>query len=235
MPVALAAAGPVATLRFTGPSPHRLDDACLDALEAVLDELERNPPAALLVLGTPGDFLAGADLKELLDCMETNAPRRALDKARRGRAVLGRLQRLPGFVACFIDGHCLGGGLDLALHCDARWISPRARLGHPGISRHFFTGWGGTDLLARFPGGRAMLLTGEIVGAEAALARGIADGQFADEAAARARAVELAAEAGAVPPAARALRKQAWLRSRGRDGRAVRMLAARLVELSRLA
>ena len=60
----------VATLRFVGPPPHRLTVECRAELDAALAGLEKTPPAVLLVLGSPGDFLAGADLREILEITE---------------------------------------------------------------------------------------------------------------------------------------------------------------------
>lgn len=224
----------VAVLRFTGPAPHRLSDACLDAVDDALAALEGDPPAALLLCGAPGNFLAGADLKELLECMGPNAPLRGLAKASRGRRTLRALAEFPAFTAAFIDGHCLGGGLDLALHCDARWVSPRASLGHPGIARHFFTGWGGTELLARHPGGAGWLLNGTVLDAPAAINAGLA-GAVADESAARALAAQAAARVAMIPPAARKLLKQSAWRTAGRRGRAASKLLCKAKELAALA
>ena len=218
-------------LRFTGPAPHRLRDACLDELERALDECERAPPAALLILGATGDFLAGADLAELLAVMEERAPAHGMVKARRGLFTLRRLQRLASFTICYIDGHCLGGGLDLALHCDARWVSPKAALGHPGIQRHFFTGWGGTELLARLPGGPAALLSGEIVKGDTAVARGWAEAIITHEEAAIEKAREAAEIVGRMPAPERKLRKELWLRGQNISGRQRKMLNLRGMQL----
>ena len=218
-------------LRFTGPAPHRLSDACLDEWDGALDELERSPPAALLILGTAGDFLAGADLAELLAVMEERAPAHGMAKARRGLFTLRRLQRLASFTVCYIDGHCLGGGLDLALHCDARWVAPKAALGHPGIQRHFFTGWGGTELLARLPGGAAALLSGEIVKGETAVARGWAQALIADEAAAIEKAREAALALAAISAPERKLRKELWLRAQNLSPRRHKQLSQRAMQL----
>ena len=222
---------PLRLLSFTGPAPHRLSDACLDELDGALDELERAPPSVLLLLGTAGDFLAGADLAELLAIMEKRAPSHGMAKARRGLFTLRRLQQLASFTICYIDGHCLGGGLDLALHCDARWVSPKAALGHPGIQRHFFTGWGGTELLATLPGGTAALLSGEIVKGETAVARSWAEAIITDEEAAIKKARAAAEIVGRMPASERKLRKELWLRGQTISDRQRKMLNLRGLQL----
>ncbi len=200
-------------------------------MAAALDDMERAPPAVLLLLGATGDFLAGADLGELLEVMETRAPSRGMAKARRGLFTFRRLRRLPAFTVCYIDGHCLGGGLDLALHCDARWAGPGAKLGHPGIQRHFFTGWGGTELLGRLPGGAAALLDGEIAGNETALTRGWVQALLADEAAAMAKARTAAEIIGRMPAPERKLRKELWLRAQTLSARRHKQLSMRGLQL----
>jgi len=98
-----------------------------------------------------------------------------------------------------VSGYCLGGAFDLALACHARVAAADAVLGHPGVTLGLFTGWGGTQ---RLPGliGRAqaleLLLTGESVGAERALALGLVDelapaGQLIPRAVARAEQLAL--------------------------------------------
>jgi enoyl-CoA hydratase/carnithine racemase len=193
--------------------------------------LEDETPAVLLVLGTPGDFLAGADLRELLEITEANAPLKAMDYARAGLKLLRRLQALPAFTIAFIDGHCLGGGLDLALHCDARWVSARATLGHPGINKEFFTGWGGTELLADFPGGKEMLLSGEIIDGAAALKLGIATQLLEDEPAALALAAKSAEGLAAISAEKRKLLKEGWLRAKRMSAMRGQRLLRRLEEL----
>jgi len=231
MHIELSNAGLVTTLRFTGPSPHRLTVECRAELDGALAELEKAPPALLLLAGSPGSFLAGADLRELLEITEGNAPLKAMDYARAGLRLLRRLQALPSFTVAFIDGHGLGGGLDLALHCDARWVSPRATLGHPGIGKEFFTGWGGTDLLADFPGGREMLLTGEIIDGAAALKLGIATQLLDDEPSALALAEKSAKGLAGVSAARRRLLKEGWLRAKRMSASRGERLLRRLEEL----
>jgi enoyl-CoA hydratase len=138
----------------------------------------------IIVAGAAGVFSAGADLNEVAQL----DPASALEFSRLGQETFARLRR-PGLLTiAAIDGHCLGGGLDLALWCGRRLATPRSTFQHPGARRGIITGWGGTALLPRVVG-RAhalrMLLTAERLTAGQALAAGLVD-EVCDDVIARA-------------------------------------------------
>ena len=84
----------------------------------------------------------------------------------------------PAPVIAAIEGHCMGGGLDLALACYRRIAAPTAVFGHRGAALGLITGWGGTQRMPRLIGkGRAleMFITGEKVGGKRALEIGLID------------------------------------------------------------
>jgi enoyl-CoA hydratase len=124
---------------------------------------------------------------------------------------LNAVAGIPRTVIAAVSGVALGGGCELALACDLRMASDRARLGQPEILLGIIPGGGGTQRLARLVGparAKDMILTGRAVGAEEALRIGLVDRVVpADEVqnAARAWAAELAR--GAI--AAQALAKRA--------------------------
>ncbi len=106
-------------------------------------------------------FVAGADLKTIAELEED-----ALDRYLAfGQRVFGRLSQLPFPTAAAINGAALGGGLELAMHCDGLIAAPSASgkpypIGLPEAGLSICPGWGGTNLLpARMDPAEAIRLT----------------------------------------------------------------------------
>jgi 3-hydroxyacyl-CoA dehydrogenase/enoyl-CoA hydratase/carnithine racemase len=123
--------------------------AALASLERALDELERGEYAALVLTGKPFVFAAGADVTEF-----PGATRElALEGSRAGHELFARLAALPYPTVAAINGASLGGGLELALHCDARTISSAVRhVAFPEVFLGIVPAWGGTQLVPRLIG-----------------------------------------------------------------------------------
>ena len=120
---------------------------------------------ALIVTGA-GDkaFVAGADIQELATL--TAVELREFSLA--GQRVFRRLETMGKPSVAAINGHALGGGLELAMACTVRFAAENARLGQPEVKLGLIPGYGGTQRLPRLVGrGRAleMLLSGEPVDA----------------------------------------------------------------------
>ncbi len=145
-----------------------LTRALMEELAEIISRLSQtNSLLALIITGAGGVFSAGADLSEVaaLD------PATAFEFSRRGQAILASLSDAAPITIAAIDGHCLGGGLDIALSCDLRFATPRATFQHPGVKRGIITGWGGTQRLPRIVGidvARRMLVAGDRIDAEEA-------------------------------------------------------------------
>lgn len=164
---------------------NAIDGPTADALVASLAEYEADDDSRVLVLTGAGEaFCSGADLTAL----ESLSPRLLA-----GEGPLGFTRRIPTKPAiAAIDGWAVAGGLELALWCDLRIVSPRSRLGC--LERRFGVPLvdGGTWRLPRVVGlGRALdlILTGRTVAADEALAMGLVT-EIADDPVAR--ALELA-------------------------------------------
>lgn len=132
----------------------------------------------ILTSAKPGIFVAGADLKFLAQLDRPKEPtcRTLIDT---GLRVLAGLESLPVPTLAIIDGVALGGGLELALACDVRLVGsgPQVRLGLPEVQLGLIPGWGGTQRLPRIIAPQdawRMLLTGESLNAEQAVAVGLA-------------------------------------------------------------
>jgi enoyl-CoA hydratase len=114
-----------------------------------------------------------------------------------------------------VNGYALGGGCEMALACDIRLASTRARFGQPEINLGVIPGWGGTQRLARTTSvgyAKELILTGRQVGAEEALARGLVNAVYEPQELME-RTIELAHEMAGKSPVALAYAKEASNRS----------------------
>jgi enoyl-CoA hydratase len=153
---------------------NALNVATLTELRDTLRELADDESTRAVVLTGAGEkaFVAGADIKYMggLDAGEA-----------KGWGALGHeaarlLEEMPKPTVAAINGFALGGGCELALGCDLRYASSRAKLGQPEIDLGIVPGWGGTQRLARVCGlgvAKELILTGHMVDAEEALRIGL--------------------------------------------------------------
>ncbi len=136
--------------------------------------------ARVAILTGAGDksFCAGADLKEIGEHYKSMTPIQRREKGESEPGLGGLTRNLDPRkpVIAAINGHCLAGGLELALACDIRIAVPHATFGLPEVRRGILPGAGGTQRLPRaIPFGVAleMILTGTAIDAEAALRWGL--------------------------------------------------------------
>jgi enoyl-CoA hydratase/carnithine racemase len=151
----LESAPPSRLLHLISPDgTNRLTRACVLALTSALDEL-RDQPTPLVIAGNPHFFSVGADLNEIAALTGPEA----YNFSAMGQALMNSVATYPAPVIAAIEGHCMGGGLDLALACHRRIAAPHAVFGHRGAALGLMTGWGGTQRLPRLIGrGRALEL-----------------------------------------------------------------------------
>ena len=176
--------GPVASVTIanesSGSRPNTFGEAALQSLEDVLGRLRTRDWRGLLLTGSAGSFGAGADIDEFPEI----SPERAREGSRAGHELFGRLHGLPFLTIAAINGGALGGGLELALHCDLRTIGADVRhVGFPEVFLGLIPAWGGTQLAPRLVGAEAAvrlvvenpLRQNRMIGAEEALAIGLVD------------------------------------------------------------
>ena len=166
------------TLDRADSGTNTLGAEVLIELEWQLDALDAAPPRGLVLRsGKDSGFIAGADVREF-DAFANPDDIAAL--IRRVHALFARIETAPWPVACVIRGHCLGGGLELALACHWRIAHdvPATRLGFPEVRLGIFPGFGGTWRATRRLGGPAalgLMLTSRTLSARAAHAAGLVD------------------------------------------------------------
>ena len=123
--------------------------AALESLTRLLEPLEEDEWAGMVLTGKPYVFCAGADINEFHGV----SPEAAREGSRAGHELFARIAALPYPTLAAINGVCLGGGLEIALHCDYRTVSSAVRhFGFPEVFLGLFPAWGGTQLVPRLAG-----------------------------------------------------------------------------------
>ena len=155
---------------------NALDVETLTELRDRLRELADDDSVRVVVLTGAGEraFVAGADIKY----MRGLDPAGAKAWGALGHEATRLLEQMPKPTIAAVNGFALGGGCELALGCDLRYASARARLGQPEIDLGIVPGWGGTQRLARVCGlgaAKDLILTGRTIDAEEALRIGLVD------------------------------------------------------------
>ena len=161
---------------------NALDLATLTELRDRLQQLATDAATRVVVLTGAGDraFIAGADIKYMsaLDVTEAKA------WGALGHETARLLETMPQPTIAAINGFALGGGCELALACDLRYASAKAKLGQPEITLGIIPGWGGTQRLARATTigfAKELLLTGRMVDAAEAHQRGLVNAVYEPE------------------------------------------------------
>ena len=168
----------VATLDKQGAAANALSSDVLAEFGRLLDQFEAQPPKALIIRsGKAAGFVAGADIQEF-SRLDTAAKGQAL--VARGWDLFNRLAAVRYPTLALVRGHCLGGGLELALAC--RYLlavdEPSTKMGLPEVMLGIFPGWGGMLRLPQRVGPAAamdMMLTGKTIDARRAKRMGLAD------------------------------------------------------------
>jgi 3-hydroxyacyl-CoA dehydrogenase/enoyl-CoA hydratase/3-hydroxybutyryl-CoA epimerase len=127
-----------------GESTNSLSLEVLSELEKIVDGLEANAPAGLVLQsGKPGSFIVGADVREFDSYEDADIASDGINQVHR---LFNRIEALPFPKVVIIDGFCLGGGLELALTFDYRIASDveHTRLGFPEIQLGIYPGFGGS-------------------------------------------------------------------------------------------
>jgi enoyl-CoA hydratase len=160
----------VATLTVNRPDKlNALNDLTVSELGRAIEEARTRADVGGVILTGAGTkaFVAGADIAELA----TQGPLEGRERARRGQAILRRIETSPKPVIAAINGFALGGGCELAMACHVRIASETAKFGQPEVKLGIGPGYGGSQRLPRLVGqGRALelILTGEMIDAREA-------------------------------------------------------------------
>ena len=229
--ISLTRQGAVAIVTINRPDKlNALDIEMLDALDAVCGEIERDRSInAAVIAGEGKAFSAGGDIK----AWAAMAPNEfGFDWVRYGHRVFARLAELRVPVVAALNGHALGGGLELAACADIRIAEQQVKLGLPETGLGMVPGWSGTQRLVQRFGAqlvRRMALGGEIFTAAEGLPLGLVD-QLAETGSALEAATAYAQRIAARGPAAVQVVKLMVASATGENsGTAVETIASILV------
>lgn len=152
---------------------NALNDQVLRDLDAALDAVEANDEILVVILtGAGRSFVAGADIGQMKDFTSVQAKKFGAY----GNSVFLKLENFPKPVIAAVNGFALGGGCELAMSCDIRLASEKAKFGQPEVGLGIIPGFGGTQRMARIIGtGPAMELiyTADTIDAQRALEIGM--------------------------------------------------------------
>jgi enoyl-CoA hydratase len=170
----MEAADAVAVVTVSRPQAmNALNTRFFQEMDALVAEIGgRADIKAVVITGDGKAFVAGADIAEMVG----KTPDKARAFSRLGQRTFRSLELLEKPVIAAVNGFALGGGCELALACDFRIASTKAKFGQPEVNLGLIPGYAATQRLPRLIGlGHALylLMTAEMVGAEDALRMGL--------------------------------------------------------------
>jgi enoyl-CoA hydratase/carnithine racemase len=167
--------GAVARITLNRPPVNALNGELIGDIDAAITRAEDDAVRAVVIHGGK-HFAAGADIKRFVDAFEGDGA--AEPQASGLAAVVRHLEHLDKPVIAAITGYALGGGLELAMGADFRFMADDAKVGQPEILLGIIPGAGGTQRLQRLIGfqkAKELNMSGRHVPADEALALGIVD------------------------------------------------------------
>ncbi|MBP2033882.1 enoyl-CoA hydratase [Clostridium algifaecis] len=155
---------------------NALNSATLKELGQVVNEIsDKKEIKAVIITGAgPKSFVAGADIAEMskLNSIE------ATNFSRLAQNVFSQIENLPKLVIAAVNGFALGGGCELAMACDVRFASKKAKFGQPEVNLGILPSFGGTQRLPRLVGkgiAKELIFSTDMITADEAYRIGLAN------------------------------------------------------------
>jgi enoyl-CoA hydratase len=153
---------------------NALNQEVMKELALAIDEVYTNKEIKSAVITGKGEkaFVAGADISEFLALSDEQG----VELAKKGQVVFKHIEDCPKPIIAAVNGFALGGGCELAMACHFRVAATNAKFGQPEVNLGLIPGYGGTQRLTALVGkGKAleMMMTGDMINAEDALAWGL--------------------------------------------------------------
>ncbi|MEO0142059.1 MAG: enoyl-CoA hydratase-related protein [candidate division WOR-3 bacterium] len=166
--------GKIAVLKVVRPAVlNAVDIETILEIETAMQEMNRNRDIRVIIITGEGkSFVSGSDISRLAQ-MDSLMAR---EYSQIGQRVLNFIENMEKPVIAAINGFALGSGCEIAMACDIRIASERAKLGQPEVKLGLIPGHAGTQRLARLVGiGRAkeLIFTGEMIDAQEAYRIGL--------------------------------------------------------------
>lgn len=156
-------------------SMNALSNEVLDELYAAFTAVSKDPEVKAVILTGEGKaFVAGADISQMVS-LSTLEGRAMMIK---GQNVMNLIESVDKPVIGAINGFALGGGCELAMACDMRIASEKAKFGQPEVNLGIIPGFGGTQRLPRLVGkgmGKYLIMTAEMIDAQEAYRIGLVE------------------------------------------------------------
>lgn len=174
------AEGDIARIRFDSDNGIQiLSVNVCDELEEILKSLQKQPARIVVLEATGRTFLAGANLQELR-ALNAKSSRKYSQK---GQKLFSAIEKLPCITVAAIHAACVGGGCEMSLACDFRFMAKSARIGLPEVTLGILPGWGGTVRATQLLGpvaARRFILSGELLPSDEAYRIHLVDAVFDD-------------------------------------------------------
>lgn len=152
-----------------------------DLLQAIWQAERDAAVRCIVITGAGNAFCAGGDVASMVELQDRNDVTVVRQRMAVGAEVVQSLRRLPKPVIAAVNGAAAGAGMNLALACDLRYGSDRARFAESFVKIGLVPDWGGHYLLTRLVGtSRAMelMMTGDRIDAQEALRLGLVNRVF---------------------------------------------------------
>jgi enoyl-CoA hydratase len=152
---------------------NALNSVTLQELREAVSQLKDSDDVKVIIITGEGKaFVAGADIAEMKDMSGDQAK----EFSTTGQKVFSKIAKIKKPVIAALNGFALGGGCELALACDIRIASEKAKLGQPEVNLGVIPGFAGTQRLSRLVGtakAKELIFTGDMVDAPTALSIGL--------------------------------------------------------------
>ena len=172
----------ITVMKVSAPkSLNALNSTVLKEIDDFVSNLDTKQTRVLIITGDGEKaFVAGADISEMVHLYE----KEGYEFSKLGAIAFRKIETLPIPVIAAVNGFCLGGGCELAMACDFRYASSKAKFGQPEVGLGITPGFSGTYRLAKLVGqgyAKEMIYTGKAIRADEALRIGLVNAVYEPE------------------------------------------------------